>query len=132
MTRKFYTPIDMTTDNKIVNVKDPTDEQDAATKKYVDTAAAAKFLVTEASAALSAEIVVGATPGGELGGTWDSPTVDATHAGSAHLALGSTGSTAAAGDHTHPLASSVWRPLMDGAGNVVTDGATGEAIMALT
>jgi len=41
------------------------------------------------------------TPGGELGGTWASPTVDATHAGSAHLALGSTSATAAAGDHTH-------------------------------
>jgi len=27
---------------------------------------------------------VGATPGGELGGTWTSPTVDATHSGSAH------------------------------------------------
>ena len=26
----------------------------------------------------------GATPGGELGGTWASPTVDATHSGSAH------------------------------------------------
>jgi hypothetical protein len=28
--------------------------------------------------------VVGTTPGGELGGTWASPTVDATHSGSAH------------------------------------------------
>jgi hypothetical protein len=61
----------------------------------------ATYLVTTAHAGLSAEVVVGATPGGELGGTWASPTVDATHAGSAHLALGSTGSTAAAGNHTH-------------------------------
>jgi hypothetical protein len=45
--------------------------------------------------------VVGTTPGGELGGTWASPTVDATHSGSAHLALGSTSSTAAPGDHAH-------------------------------
>ena len=61
----------------------------------------ADYLVGTAQAGLSAEIVVGTTPGGELGGTWASPTVDATHSGSEHLALGSTGSTAAAGDHTH-------------------------------
>ena len=29
---------------------------------------------------------MGTTPGGELGGTWASPTVDATHSGSAHHA----------------------------------------------
>jgi hypothetical protein len=61
----------------------------------------ADFLVGTAQTGLSAEIVVGTTPGGELGGTWASPTVDATHSGSAHLALGSTSSTAAAGDHAH-------------------------------
>ena len=42
------------------------------------------FLVGTATAELSAEIVVGTTPGGELGGTWASPTVDSTHSGSAH------------------------------------------------
>lgn len=42
------------------------------------------YLVGTATSALSAEIVVGTTPGGELGGTWASPTVDATHSGSAH------------------------------------------------
>jgi hypothetical protein len=61
----------------------------------------ADYLVGTAQAGLSAEIVVGTTPGGELGGTWASPTVDTVHSGSAHLALGSTSSTAAAGDHTH-------------------------------
>jgi len=45
------------------------------------------YLVGTANATLSAEIVVGTTPGGELGGTWASPTVDAVHSGSAHLAL---------------------------------------------
>ncbi len=45
---------------------------------------AADYLVGTAHADLSAEIVVGTTPGGELGGTWASPTVDATHSGSAH------------------------------------------------
>ena len=47
----------------------------------------ADYLVGTAQAGLSAEIVVGTTPGGELGGTWASPTVDATHSGSPHHAL---------------------------------------------
>jgi hypothetical protein len=46
----------------------------------------ADYLVGTANAGLSAEIVVGTTPGGELGGTWGSPTVDATHSGTAHHA----------------------------------------------
>jgi len=45
----------------------------------------ADYLVGTANGSLSAEIVAGTTPGGELGGTWDSPTVDATHAGSTHV-----------------------------------------------
>jgi hypothetical protein len=44
----------------------------------------ADYLVGTAQAGLSAEIVVGTSPGGELGGTWASPTVDGTHSGSAH------------------------------------------------
>lgn len=47
----------------------------------------ADYLVGTAQAGLSAEIVVGATPGGELGGTWASPTVDATHSGSSHAGV---------------------------------------------
>lgn len=61
----------------------------------------ADYLVGTANAGLSGEIVVGITPGGELGGTWAAPTVDATHSGSAHLALATNaivlGTTAAAG-----------------------------------
>lgn len=44
----------------------------------------ADYLVGTAHTGLSAEIVVGTTPGGELGGTWAAPTVDSIHAGSAH------------------------------------------------
>ena len=47
----------------------------------------ADYLVGTAHGDLSAEIVVGATPGGELGGTWASPTVDAMHSGSTHAAV---------------------------------------------
>lgn len=42
------------------------------------------YLVGTADAGLSNEIAVGTTPGGQLGGTWASPTVDASHSGSAH------------------------------------------------
>lgn len=50
----------------------------------------ANYLVGTANGSLSAEIAVGTTPGGELGGTWASPTVDATHAGSTHSAASDT------------------------------------------
>src|SRR5687767_14815860 len=48
------------------------------------------YLVGTAADGLSAEIVVGTSPGGELGGTWASPTVDATHSGSTHSAATDT------------------------------------------
>ena len=47
----------------------------------------ADYLIGTANGALASAIVVGTTPGGELGGTWGSPTVDATHSGSAHTAI---------------------------------------------
>lgn len=62
----------------------------------------ATYLVTAAHADLSAEVVVGATPGGELGGTWASPTVDASHSGSTHAAVQAAAeATAAAALATH-------------------------------
>jgi len=62
----------------------------------------ATYLVTAAHAGLSAEIVVGTAPGGELGGTWDIPTVDATHSGSTHAATQAAAeATAAAALTTH-------------------------------
>jgi hypothetical protein len=62
----------------------------------------ADYLVGTANGGLSAEIVVGATPGGELGGTWATPTVDATHSGSAHHASVTIGA-----DAEHSLAGQV-------------------------
>lgn len=46
----------------------------------------ADYLVGTAQAGLSAEIVAGTSPGGELSGTWATPTVDAVHSGSSHAA----------------------------------------------
>ena len=57
------------------------------------------YLTLTSNATLTAEEVVGATPGGELGGTWAAPTVDTTHSGSSHAGVVSTHE--AAGDpHT--------------------------------
>mgnify|MGYP001611259985 CR=1 FL=1 len=62
----------------------------------------ATYLTKTAHADLSAEEVVGATPGGELGGTWGTPTVDAAHSGSTHAATQSAAeATAAAAAATH-------------------------------
>jgi hypothetical protein len=49
------------------------------------------YLVGTADGDLSAEIVVGTAPGGELGGSWASPTVDGTHSGTAHHAASDAG-----------------------------------------
>lgn len=55
------------------------------------------FLVGSSQGSLSAEIVVGTSPGGELGGTWASPTVDATHSGSSHASVQAAAEATAAG-----------------------------------
>jgi hypothetical protein len=50
----------------------------------------ATYLVATAHGSLSAEVPVGATPGGELAGSgtsWSSPKVSTTHAGSAHTSF---------------------------------------------
>lgn len=54
----------------------------------------ADYLVGTATAGLSAEIVAGTSPGGELGGSWGSPTVDSTHSGSPHRSLAATATLA--------------------------------------
>ena len=47
----------------------------------------ASYLVGAANGTLTNEIVAGATPAGELGGSWSAPTVDAIHSGSSHAAI---------------------------------------------
>lgn len=68
------------------------------------------YLVGTADATLTNEIVVGTSPGGELGGTWGTPTVDTTHSGSSHAGVVSTHEAAGdphtgyrleSADHTH-------------------------------
>jgi len=78
----------ITRDGNKITIGSLTAAVDADTLDTLHAAAftSPKYLVTEADANLTAEVVVGATPGGELGGTWASPTVDATHSGSAHHA----------------------------------------------
>lgn len=62
----------------------------------------ADYLVGTSNGSLSAEIVVGTSPGGELGGTWASPTVDATHSGSSHASVQAAAeATAAAALSSH-------------------------------
>ena len=61
----------------------------------------ADYLVGTAQGALTAEIVVGAAPAGELGGTWAAPTVDTVHAGGRHpLTAVKTADEAPASDAT--------------------------------
>lgn len=78
----------------------------------------ADYLVGTANGTLSAEIVVGTTPGGELGGTWASPTVDATHSGSSHAGVVST-HEAAADPHTGYVLES----LFDAKGDLIAGSA---------
>ena len=85
----------------------------------------ADYLVGTANGSLSSEIVVGTTPGGELGGTWASPTVDTTHSGSTHAATQAAAEATAAGAlSTHaaaadPHAGYVLESLIDAKGDLI-------------
>jgi hypothetical protein len=83
------------------------------------------YLVGTANGTLSNEIVVGTTPGGELGGTWGSPTVDASHSGSTHAATQAAAeATAASALSAHaaaadPHAGYVPESLFDAKGDII-------------
>jgi hypothetical protein len=94
------------------NAKAAIDEVAAATGG-AGAPASADYLVGTASGALSAEIVVGTTPGGELGGTWASPTVDATHSGSTHAATQAAAEATAATALSSPRRGHHERPQRD-------------------
>lgn len=78
-----YTPADAT---DWTGSADPGNVDDALDQLADRLAAvqAATVLVGAATGGFSAEIVVGTSPNGELGGSWTAITVDATHSGSSH------------------------------------------------
>jgi hypothetical protein len=86
----------------------------------------ADYLVGTVHAGLSAEIVVGTSPGGELGGTWASPTVDATHSGSTHAAVQAAAEATAAGAlATHTADTTAVHGIADTSALVVDGDAAG-------
>jgi hypothetical protein len=138
VTHQKVSTVPPTADPDLVSSDDWNDEHEV-TITAADISAGpstADYLVGTAQAGLSAEIVVGANPGGELGGTWASPTVDATHSGSAHGA--STTTHEAASD---PHTGYVLESLLDAAGDLyvasadntvakLTKGSTGQMLQA--
>jgi len=68
----------------------------------------ADYLVGTANGSLSAEIVVGVTPGGELGGTWGSPTIDDSVTVTGWVLGASTATSPAANDNDTSLATTLW------------------------
>lgn len=66
------------------------------------------YLVGTADAGLSAEIVVGTTPGGELGGSWGTPTIDDNLTVTGWDLGASIGTTPSADDNDTSLATSAY------------------------
>jgi hypothetical protein len=99
----------------------------------------ADYLVGTAHVDLSAEIVVGTSPGGELGGTWAAPTVDATHSGSSHAGVQAAAEATAAGALTaheadttavHGIANTANLYSVGGTDVAIADGGTGASTAA--
>lgn len=84
----------------------------------------AGYLVTVAHVDLTAAVVVGATPGGELGGTWAAPTVDATHSGSSHAGVQAAAeATAASALSAHAADTTAVHGIADTSALVLTSDA---------
>lgn len=117
VTHQKVSTIPPTADPDLVSSNDWNDEHEVAITA-ADVGAAPNsgvdYLVGTASGSLTGEIVAGTSPGGELGGTWASPTVDATHSGSTHGAAVTT-HEAAADPHT----GYVREDLIDAAGDLI-------------
>jgi hypothetical protein len=93
----------------------------------------ATYLTATAHGDLSAEVVVGATPGGELGGTWASPTVDATHSGSSHAGVQAAAeATAAAALASHEADTTSIHGIANTANLETTAGAQAKADAKVT
>ena len=95
----------------------------------------ADYLVGSAHASLTGEIAVGTTPGGELGGTWASPTVDATHSGSAHVTAHSGLSGIGTNDHhneAHTVASHSDTTATGSELDTLTDGSNADSLHSHT
>lgn len=95
---------------------------DGTDANSVDAPTTVNYLVGTADAGLSAEIVVGTSPGGELGGTWASPTIDDGLAVDTWtLGSGTVGSTAAANDNDTSLATTAFVQQEIDDGDFLTD-----------
>jgi hypothetical protein len=70
--------------------------------------ASVDYLIGTANGSLSSAIVVGTTPGGELGGTWASPTLDDGVTVDAWVMGNSTATTPAANDNDTSLATTAY------------------------
>lgn len=97
-------------------------KDDAGTETQMGPGAAgapstADYLVGTSNGSLSAEIVVGTSPGGELGGSWGTPTVDALHSGSYH-AIGRL-----------PIVSSPWQLYSDAPSNAESLASSGGTLI---
>jgi len=96
------------TDTKFCTYDASNTEIDCASEGGSGAPTDADYLVGTANGSLSAEIVVGTSPGGELGGTWASPTLDDSVTVTGWVMGASTATTPAADDNDTSLATTAY------------------------